>query len=363
LNIQTSTALAVAARTHLRCPACGADALDAGRAELRCRTCDASYPATPDLGHADLTPPPAGSDARKHDIRAWWGDLYRQLYAATDSTFDAESLRRMVADFEDLMRKRRHLAAVEMSLDGLRGLDVLEIGPGGGGHACLFKSRGARVFAVDITPERAVSTARKLTAMPGPGSVVLTGDAESLPFRDGVFDIVYSNGVLHHAADTDACIEDVRRVLKPGGRAIIMLYSRHSAAFWLNIWPRALVNGELFRRPEAEWIGRLTEGRPTDGTTKNPFTRVYSARQMRAAFREFEILSLRKSSFQFDNICVPRMTQFRAWLLRRIGRAPHPGGVLVYGAPYPPETGPELAIGRFAGFSWNIVARKPEAGR
>lgn len=324
-----------------------------------CGACAASFPANAEIGHADLTAANSRADAKKDEIRAWWGDLYRQLYAPTDTTLDRARLTAMVSDFEDMMGRRQHLVAVEMPLGDLAGKDVLEIGPGGGGHSALFKAHGANAFAVDITSERAISTARKLSLLPGAGSVAVTGDAERLPYADGVFDIVYSNGVLHHSSDTNACIDEVLRVLKPGGRAVIMLYSRHSATYWLNIWPRALVTGEMFRWPEAEWIGRLTEGRPTFGTTKNPFTRVYSARELRVAFRKFDLVSLRKSSFQFDNIAIPRMSQMRAWLLTKFGAPPHPGGTLVYGSPYPVETAAELALGPIAGFSWNIVARKP----
>ncbi len=293
-------------------------------------------------------------------IRSWWGDLYRQLYQRTDQSLTRETLLGLVDEFEDLMIRRQHLAVVEMPLAQLAERQVLEIGPGGGGHSCLFKKYGAVVTAADITPERVVSTALKLSLLPGPSSTVVQADAEALPFPDGSFDIVYSNGVLHHAQHTEPCIDEVFRVLKPGGRAIIMLYARHSSAFWLNIVPRGLFSGEMLRWPEAQWVGRVTEGKPKFGSTKNPFTRIYSARQMRRLFNRFDVLSLRKSSFRFDDVAIPKLTQLREWLLTRIGgSAPHPGGVLVYGKPFVAETRLELALGRWLGFSWNIVAQKP----
>lgn len=297
--------------------------------------------------------------AAKRDIQKWWGDLYAQIYRDTDAGLTPERLTRLVADFEDMMRRRRHLAVVEMPLEDLAGKTVLEVGPGGGGHSCLFKRYGARMVAADITPERALSTAGKLSMMPGEESLAVNADGENLPFADGSFDLVYSNGVLHHAQDTDRCIAEVRRVLKPGGRAVIMLYSRHSAVFWLNIVPRALVTGEIFRWPEAEWIGRVTEGKPKFGQTRNPFTRVYSEREIRQAFAGWSVRSLRKSSFQFDNFAIPRLTQARNWLLPRLGFPAHPGGMLVYGAPFVPETGPELALGPLMGWCWNVIAEKP----
>lgn len=347
------------AHDSLRCPACHANRLVLADSVLNCENCKEIYPADPALGFATLLHPDMQSNAAKQNIQKWWGDLYEQLYGETDRRLTPDSLAEMVTSFEDLMTLRRHMAVEEMPLSELAGKHVLEIGPGGGGHSCLFKKYGAQVTVVDITPERALSTARKLSLMPGPESAGFNADGENLPFCDDAFDVVYSNGVLHHSENTDQCIAEVLRVLKPGGVAVIMLYSRHSATYWLNIVPRALVTGELFRWPEAQWIGRLTEGRPKFGSTKNPFTRVYSDSEMRQAFRQFEIRTLRKSSFQFDNFAFPRLSQIRKRLLALFGKKAHPGGILVYGAPYMAETKLELSLGPVAGFAWNIVAKKP----
>lgn len=347
------------AENVLRCPSGCEDGLALDGEWLKCPACGEAFAADPEMRFATLLPPTIQDDAAKRNIQEWWRDLYEQLYGATDRNLTPENLAEMVDGFEDLMKIRQHLAVVEMPLADLSGKHVLEIGPGGGGHSCLFKKYGAQVTVADITPERALSATRKLSLMDGPESAGFNADGENLPFTDNTFDLVYSNGVLHHSENADQCIAEVFRVLKPGGTAVIMLYSRHSAIFWLNIAPRALITGEMFRWPEAQWIGRLTEGRPKFGTTKNPYTRVYSKAEMQKAFQHFDIRSLRKSSFQFDNFAIPRLSQIRNALFRAFRREPHPGGVLVYGAPYQPETKLELALGPVAGFSWNIVAEKP----
>lgn len=354
------TAIQNAAETYLLCPKCKAQQLSLREQALTCGECHASYSADLDKGFAVLLAPEVGEDGAKGDIQKWWGDLYAQIYKDTDANLTPEGLTQLVNDFEDMMHKRQHLAVVEMPLAELKGKRVLEIGPGGGGHSCLFKKYGAEMVAADITPERAISTASKLSLMEGPDSLGFNADGENLPFADNSFDIVYSNGVLHHSVDTDKCIEEVYRVLKPGGKAVIMLYSRHSSAYWLNIVPRAIITGEMFRWPEPQWIGRLTEGRPKYGETKNPFTRVYSAVEMRQAFAMFEIKSLRKSSFQFDNFCVPRLSQARHKLMKFFGRKAHPGGILVYGSSFMNETALELWLGEAFGFAWNIIAEKPK---
>ena len=49
-----------------------------------------------------------------------------------------------------------------------------------------------------------------------------------LPHEEGTFDYVYSIGCLHHTGDLERSVQEVHRVLVPGGRAVVMLYNRHS---------------------------------------------------------------------------------------------------------------------------------------
>ncbi len=345
--------------TRLCCPACGARPLvwDGGD-EARCDACGATYPVDAELGFAGFLAP-LSDTGEKARIQVWWGDLYRQLYAGHEDGVDGAALEAELRQVEDLFRQRRHLCTEEMPLSDLAGREVLEIGPGGGAHSAIFKLHDGSVTAVDITPERAMATGRKLALIDGGGGRAYQADAENLPFADDSFDVVYSNGVLHHSADTGRCLAEARRVLKPGGRAVLMLYARHSAVYWLNILPRGLIGGEMFRWPEAEWIGRVTEGKPRHGTTRNPYTRVYSETQIRDALGAFRVVSLRKSSFQFDNAAIPRLTEIRRRMLTGLGFKPHPGARLIYGdTPFVPDTAIERWLGKAIGFAWNIVAEK-----
>jgi len=342
-------------RNILLCPECKAEKLSARTDEaLCCAACGGEFPLVDMYGSVSLLAA-ASKSPMKGNIQKWWGDLYKQAYEGHEDGLDSTQMDKKLDDLEDLFKKRELLPIVEMPLGELADQKVLEIGSGSGAHSALFKRYGAIVTAVDITPERVLATARKLALVKEGSGRAYQADAENLPFTDNSFDIVYSNGVLHHSEDTGRCIDEVHRVLKPGGKAVIMLYSRHSAMFWLNILPRALLTGEIFYWPEAQWIGRLTEGKPKFGSTKNPITRVYSANQIRNLFCSFEIKSLRKSSFQFDNFCIPKLTQLRNILFRVCGKKAHPGGIMVYGTPYMTELKLELYLGRNFGFAWNIV--------
>src|SRR5687767_1188143 len=115
-----------------------------------------------------------------------------------------------------------------------QGLKVLEIGCGLGTDGAQFAEAGADYTGVDLT-DAAVELARKrfeLFNLPG---TFARADAENLDFKDDSFDLVYSHGVLHHTPDTQRAIDEVHRVLRPGGRAIVMLYHRDSYNYRVNI--------------------------------------------------------------------------------------------------------------------------------
>ena len=174
----------------------------------------------------------------KSDIQHFWKTVYKTAYTDHDSGLTQESLLEAIDQLEDMFRFREHMAAVEMELSALAGLNVLEIGSGAGGHSAMFARYGARMTSCDITDVRVAETQRKfdLLGEMADGCNALQTDAENLPFGDDHFDIVYSNGVLHHTNDTERAIAEVRRVLKPGGRAVIMLYCKSSFDYWFNYW-------------------------------------------------------------------------------------------------------------------------------
>jgi ubiquinone/menaquinone biosynthesis C-methylase UbiE len=114
------------------------------------------------------------------------------------------------------------------------GLKVLEIGCGLGTDGAQFAKAGADYTGIDLT-EAAVDLARKRFELFGLGGSFRVSDAESLDFPSDTFDLVYSHGVLHHTPDTARAIREVHRVLKPGGRAVVMLYHRNSYNYRVNI--------------------------------------------------------------------------------------------------------------------------------
>lgn len=105
--------------------------------------------------------------------------------------------------------------------DGHAGESILEIGCGAGADLEQFVRGGAIATAVDITPAH-VRLARE--RLQGRAEVFEAGGT-ALPFADASFDYVYSHGVLHHIEQPRRVVEEIYRVLKPGGRFNVMVYA------------------------------------------------------------------------------------------------------------------------------------------
>jgi len=202
---------------------------------------------------------------------------------------------------------------------GARGLKVLEIGCGLGTDGAQFAEAGADYTGVDLT-EAAVELARRrfeLFNLPGKFQ---TADAENLDFADDSFDLVYSHGVLHHTPETAKAIREIYRVLRPGGRAVVMLYHRDSYNFRVNISVLRRAGAQLLKsEPGVKLVHRIT-GEPLDSLREhakllktekdsylkpaeflsqntdgagNPLARVYSRREARELFKDFSEVTLK----------------------------------------------------------------------
>ena len=87
--------------------------------------------------------------------------------------------------------------------------------------------QGARAYGIDIS-EPTVIQARAAFDTAGARSLQgAVGDVRELPFRDASFDAIYSMGTIEHFDETERAVEEMARVLKPGGRAIVGVPNRH----------------------------------------------------------------------------------------------------------------------------------------
>lgn len=104
-------------------------------------------------------------------------------------------------------------------LGSLEGKTVLDIGAGLGESSVYFAQQGSQVTMVDISPEM-VELARRLSEKHGVNIQAYVMSAEDLPFADETFDVVYVANTLHHIHDRGRMLQQIRRVLRPGGRFV-----------------------------------------------------------------------------------------------------------------------------------------------
>lgn len=103
--------------------------------------------------------------------------------------------------------------------DGKFGLDA---GCGAGRHSVKARGYGARMVAMDLSPavDAAYAKARMI-----PGIDVVQGDIFNPPFARGIFEFIYSIGVIHHTPDPPRAFQCLVPFLAPGGTIITMVYA------------------------------------------------------------------------------------------------------------------------------------------
>src|SRR5262249_18356558 len=166
----------------------------------------------------------------KERVRAFW-----QEHPCGTKFSDAEMGSREFFDRIEAHRygKEWHIPAAA-DFAGARGLKVLEIGCGLGTDGAQFAAAGADYTGIDLT-QASIELARKRFELSGLKGEFRVADAEQLDFADETFDLVYSHGVLHHTPDIEAAVREIHRVLKPAGRARVMLYHRGSYNYRVGI--------------------------------------------------------------------------------------------------------------------------------
>lgn len=216
--------------------------------------------------------PPAGEPAAKRAVGDFWeagscGEVYAAGHGGRKG-YEAQAAARY--------RMEPFIHPFARFAEG-QGRDVLEVGVGmGADHLEWARARPRRLAGIDLT-ERAVRHTRERLSLYGFTSELRVADAEDLPFPDESFDIVYSWGVLHHSPDTARAVDEVWRVLRPGGSARVMVYHRASLVGAM-LWTRyALLAGRPLRSMDQVYAERL----------ESPGTKAYSEKGVRALFSRF----------------------------------------------------------------------------
>ncbi len=161
--------------------------------------------------------------------------------------------------------QERRFEMVEPWVD-LHDCRLLDVGCGVGMYTRAFSRETSEVFGVEIDQERA-REAR------GHAKAVVQASGEQLPFCDRSFDVVFSHEVLEHVSDDRACVREMARVTRSGGRVVIFVPNRlypfeTHGVFWRGQYHFGNV-------PLVNWLPRGLRDRLA------PHVRAYSRRALR----------------------------------------------------------------------------------
>lgn len=158
----------------------------------------------------------------------------------------------------------------------VQGKKVLEIGCGAGLVSSHLAKAGAEQFSIDLT-SKAIEMTKARFGMSNLSGHIQQMDAEKLSFEDNTFDYVISWGVIHHSGNMQAIVNEIHRVLKPGGKAYLMVYNKNSLRYqvycriWLGVFRLKLLKNNL-----DEVAGSITDGFIARHLTEPEFNKMAS---------------------------------------------------------------------------------------
>jgi len=182
--------------------------------------------------------------------------------------------------WEKVGRTKEFIKYFSSLLDPFLGVRLLEIGCGEG--FLLASLLGRKKFALDLSIE-ALKVARTRTS-----ADLAVALAERLPFPTGFFDCVTSVGVMSHFLDTNEALQEVRRVLRPGGHYVSLVHV--NLTFWERLGMK--VSKYIYPRPRPILLSRWLSSKLRAGTreplqqiVKQPIQHEYTTRSARACLQ------------------------------------------------------------------------------
>lgn len=215
--------------------------------------------ALPEDGRQDEWQKQNRSWWESNPMRYDWGDkipaveFSREFYQEIDQRFFFDASR--------YMPPRQRPFDEIIPFDDLATKDVLEIGVGNGSHAQLIAPHCKSYTGIDLTEYAVKSTSKRFEVF-GLKGTIRQMDAEKLDFADGSFDYIWTWGVIHHSASTGQILIEMNRVLRPGGKATIMVYHRSFLYYYITtaLFRGILLGGFLKGRSLHELVQLHTDG-------------------------------------------------------------------------------------------------------
>ncbi len=222
----------------------------------------------------------------KQKVRTWWNDnMFNYNVTVKEGSWEYyRNIDKKILKWIAWGQTGYPLLSGLIDYDSLKGKKVLDIGCGAGWSTEQFVRTGSEVTAIDLTPKAVEITKRRFELYNLPGTI-LEADAENLPFPDNHFDFVLAWGVLMHTPDTEKAVDEIWRVLKPGGRAAAMIYNKDSFKWWYFIWfGKGIMRLQLFKYSQQGLADRFTDGAYQEG---NMHTKYYTRAGLKKLWSRF----------------------------------------------------------------------------
>jgi SAM-dependent methyltransferase len=199
---------------------------------------------------------------------------------------------------------------------------LLEIGLGYGTLGEALARLGADYHGLDIAAGPVAMMRARLSRVPGARpEQAMQGSVLDLPFEDASFDHVVSIGCLHHTGDIFGAVAECRRVLRPGGRLVMMVYNRRSARR-LVLGPTLIARHRLVPdapSPEETWR-YLYDGHPDgDAPPHTDFVSMAELRGLLSGFRDVRIERRGIDRMPLGPVDVSRLRLMRLGVDRLVG--------------------------------------------
>jgi ubiquinone/menaquinone biosynthesis C-methylase UbiE len=208
----------------------------------------------------------------KEEVRRFWNQQSCDTQVATSEKFSREYFEQI----ENFRYRDQPFIHSFAQFTRYREKKVLEVGFGAGTDFIQWLRAGAHASGIDLTQEALTNVTRRIEVynLPDPAQLAVS-DAENLPFTSNTFDLGYSFGVLHHSPDTQKAVEQLVRVVRPGGEIKIMLYNRRSI-YAINQWIKhALLKGRPWK--SISWtLHHHMESLGTKAYTRSELMRMFS---------------------------------------------------------------------------------------
>ncbi|HEX2913676.1 MAG TPA: methyltransferase domain-containing protein [Chloroflexia bacterium] len=142
-------------------------------------------------------------------------EVYQRVQASFGPKAHQYTISKGHADTEELQRLVERVKPAKTDT-------MMDLGTGAGHTALAFAPFVARVVAIDVTPQMLEEVRRNAAARGIQNIVTKQGAAEALPCPDNSFELVSCRLTTHHFADLPLALREMARVLRPGGRLLIV---------------------------------------------------------------------------------------------------------------------------------------------